>query len=321
MLPKFLTDRYGEFYIYRHSHHIKSPQISVLLSTYNGENWIKESIQSILKQDFSDFEFIIIDDGSTDNSYHILENFRKDNRVLLVRQKNIGLTCSLNRALSLAKGNFIARQDVDDISLPHRFSRQLAYFAQYPGTALVGTHCRHIDNNCVISNKIAFTPLQIRKILYHRNIFSHGSVMLYRPIIGDELWYNDTFRYAQDIELWCRLARFYDLRILPEVLYLYRSIPSSISNTKLLEQSLYAALAIKAGRYNYCTYLCNNDINSILNSLDNETRHILTRILLINESPQIAAKLYPKYHPINMLFRYLPANILSLTKKIIKKFR
>ncbi|HEY9660554.1 MAG TPA: glycosyltransferase, partial [Allocoleopsis sp.] len=123
------------------------PQISVLMAVYNGSRYVAEAIESILNQTFTDFEFLIIEDGSTDNTVQILQDYaNRDPRIKLIQnEQNIGLTKSLNKGLKLAQGKYIARQDADDVSLPHRFEQQIAVFAQNPAAVLVSCSLELID--------------------------------------------------------------------------------------------------------------------------------------------------------------------------------
>ncbi|HIP11775.1 MAG TPA: glycosyltransferase family 2 protein, partial [Arcobacter sp.] len=105
---------------------MKNPMVSVLLSVYNGEKYLDEAIESILNQTYQDFEFIIINDGSTDKSLEIIEKYKKeDNRIVVISRENKGLIYSLNEGISQAKGKYIARMDADDISLATRFEEQV----------------------------------------------------------------------------------------------------------------------------------------------------------------------------------------------------
>ena len=107
------------------------PKISVLLPAYNAQAYLRESIESILAQTFSDFELIIINDGSTDQSLEIMTSF-KDSRIRIINQENAGLPISLNRGIRLARGIYLARQDADDISLPNRFSAKVQFLDRHP---------------------------------------------------------------------------------------------------------------------------------------------------------------------------------------------
>ena len=114
------------------------------MGVYNGEKYLKESVESVLSQTFSDFEFIIINDGSTDGSTEMLQSY-SDSRIRLYHQENRGLTASLNRAISLAKGKYIARQDADDISMEMRFEEQFRFLERNPDVVIVGSSCILID--------------------------------------------------------------------------------------------------------------------------------------------------------------------------------
>lgn len=317
-----LSDKYGSAIVYRQVSGIIQPTVSVLLSVHNGGEWLRESVQSILGQSFKGFELIIVNDGSTDCTGSVIHDFIVDPRVVLVEQERMGLTRTLNRALGLARGQFIARQDADDISLPERFERQLAYFVKYPTTVMVGAHSRRIGETPVEFRPTpALEPDEIRSILHDRNIFCHGTVMIDRVAAGEELHYNDTFRYAQDVELWCRFARKFELRILPEALYLYRISKKSITTLKLEEQCIYTALAIEAGRHKFCAYPLNStDRDSMLRDMSNEARKILCRVLLINEAPRLAANFFPAWHPARLALRLMPSKGLRLMKRIRRLF-
>ena len=116
------------------------PQISVIMPVYNGERFLSEAVESILKQTYQDFEFIIVDDGSTDRSLEIIQYYQAlDERIILIENgKNIGVASSLNKGISAAKGEFIARMDADDISLPERLEQQRAFMFTRPDLGVLG---------------------------------------------------------------------------------------------------------------------------------------------------------------------------------------
>jgi glycosyltransferase involved in cell wall biosynthesis len=121
-----------------------TPKVSVVMSVYNNESYIREAVESVLNQSFKDFEFIIINDGSTDRTREILTSYT-DERIRLFDQENRGLTISLNRGLSLAKGSYIARMDGDDISDPERFAEEVRFLEQNEKIGLIGTYAHRID--------------------------------------------------------------------------------------------------------------------------------------------------------------------------------
>ena len=127
------TDQYGKFFLERRADCSESPKVSVVMSVYNGAAHLEESISSVLRQTFRDFEFLICDDGSTDKSRNIIRAyFLKDSRIVAVSQNNLGLTKTLNRLIGLARGRYIARQDADDISHPDRLQAQVAFLDTKP---------------------------------------------------------------------------------------------------------------------------------------------------------------------------------------------
>lgn len=201
------------------------PKISVVMSVYNGEKFLKESVSSILNQTYRDFEFIIIDDGSTDSSLEILRDFKKeDSRIKLVSRENKGLTRSLNEGIKLAQGEYIARMDSDDISMPERFEKQIAFLEKNKDIALCGTWAINIDEN---GNEIGKykTPImskEIKKTILFHNPFIHPSVMIRKEIINNIGVYNEKIKYAQDYEYWLRVIKKNKVANLDDFLLKYR---------------------------------------------------------------------------------------------------
>jgi glycosyltransferase involved in cell wall biosynthesis len=146
------------------------PRISVVMSVYNGEKYLRQAIESILQQTYTDFEFIIIDDGSTDSSREIIQSYDDKRIRLVINEQNIGLTKSLNKGIRLAKGEFIARMDADDISLPQRFEKQVAYLDSHPEVGVLGTYANIIDHRGKIINNIIF-PTEHETILWTMLLF------------------------------------------------------------------------------------------------------------------------------------------------------
>ena len=221
------------------------PKISVLMSVYNGEKYLETAIQSILKQTFQDFEFIIIDDASTDSTPDILIKL-SDPRVKILRNhKNLGLTKSLNIGTREAQGEYIARMDADDISLPHRFESQIRYLDMHTDYALVGSLAYQIDE----TGQYQFIPkLQtddhlIRKHLIQSNNFVHGSVMIRRNVLLSMGGYDERFKYANDYNLWLRIIERHKVANLPEPLYCWRSYSTQISSAKKQDQDSCAEMA------------------------------------------------------------------------------
>ncbi len=213
------------------------PKVSVLMSVYNGERYLREAILSILCQTWTDYEFLIIDDGSTDDSREIISSF-DDPRICLVdNPTNIGLAESLNRGLELARGELIARQDADDISHPARLERQVDFLTSHPTVALLGTQRRIIDQRGnllpFLRPQVPLTNVAIKWCLMFENAFIHTSVMYYRKVAWDQMrGYDGRFVRCEDYELWSRIVEKHAVRNLSQVLVDYRRHSDSITAQK-----------------------------------------------------------------------------------------
>jgi glycosyltransferase involved in cell wall biosynthesis len=210
----------------------KSPKVTVLMAVYNGERYLRDAINSILKQTYTDFEFLIVNDCSTDSSRKIILSY-SDSRIRLVENiENIGLTKSLNMGLSLCRGEYIARQDADDISLPTRLEKQVSCLNARPGIALLGTQTSCIDQNGNRFKSIglsrAESVLAIRWQLLFGNPFAHSSVMIRTNVLRDLGGYDEHFVTSQDFDLWSRLLHRYDASNLNEALISVRSHSDSL---------------------------------------------------------------------------------------------
>jgi glycosyltransferase involved in cell wall biosynthesis len=217
----------------------EAAKISVLMSVYNDEDFLSASIESILAQTFPAFEFIIINDGSSDRSPGIIHDYAvRDKRIKVIDQDNIGLTQSLNKGLSIAEGTYVARQDGGDISLPERLSLQNEFLDNHPDVSLLGTSISLIDeNNRVIRTKIQPTEIQdIKKILPRKNCFSHGSLMFRRSEVKNLGGYRNNLLLAQDYDLILRISEKYDLCNLKDILYQQRMNRKAISVEKATRQ-------------------------------------------------------------------------------------
>ena len=190
-----------------------NPQITVLMSVYNDENFLKESIDSILNQSYKNFEFIIIDDGSTDRSLSIIKEYAKiDKRIIGVSKQNTGLTKSLNLGLRLSKGEYVARIDGDDISHPLRFEKQIEILSKETQLELIGTNCILIDENGLqIGRKKYNYPTSYNKIksnlLSGKSIFPHSSIMFKKSRIKNLEYYDEFFKKTQDFNLFLKLIK------------------------------------------------------------------------------------------------------------------
>lgn len=226
------------------------PKVSVVMSVYNGAQYLREAIQSILDQTFTDFEFIITDDGSTDATGDILAEYAAQDQRLLVFQneQNIGLTRSLNKGLALARGEYIARQDADDISLPQRLQLQVSFLDHHPEVVVVASNYEIIDGGgrqLKITQKSADPILIAWHLLFVNYIGGHGVVMFRRDPIINLGGYAEDYRYSQDYQLWSRLVWLSDMVILPEVLLCWRSHEQNISTKLVSDQTNFALRVVQ----------------------------------------------------------------------------
>lgn len=240
------------------------PKISVIMSVYNGERHLKEAIDSILKQTYNDFEFIIINDGSTDGTAQIFAEFQ-DQRLRILHQKNMGLPKSLNKAINLAQGKYIARMDADDIALPQRLEKQVRFLEENPSIAVLGSMCNEIDwrGNVTPCPVYPLTDAEIRKEIVKRNPFIHSSVIMRREIFNIVGLYNEDCRYSQDYELWFRVIKHFKVANLPEILIMRRLHKSALVNMKRLGYDIKARLqGIRHGQSLF--YSCFGMVKSFL---------------------------------------------------------
>lgn len=205
--------------------------ISVILPVYNGEKYLKESIESILNQTYTNFEFIIIDDGSKDSSLEIIREYEKeDERIVVVSRENKGLIATLNEGMERAKGKYIARMDQDDISLPERFERQIKVMKNN-NIMVCGTYTKVIDEDGKYI-KDGIVPTQddeiVKKLLECTNPLFHPTVMFKK---FDNIFYNEFAHNCEDYELWLKYTEIGKIENLPEYLLKYRIELSSITNS------------------------------------------------------------------------------------------
>lgn len=216
------------------------------MSVYNGAAHIGRAVESILDQDFPSFELIILDDRSVDDTVQVLARFQDPRIQLVLNKENRGLTKNLNAAIRLATGEFIARQDADDFSEPARIGKQVQYLDNHPAVAVVGCHVAVADDvgTSIGTWQFPCCDAEIKKRLLTQNSFCHGAVMMRREALMSCGFYREQFRYAQDFDLWQRVAERYALANLPEVLYEWTDTPTAITRRKFAEQLEYHTLAL-----------------------------------------------------------------------------
>lgn len=189
------------------------PKVSIVMSVYNGENNVNRAIKSILTQSFKDFEFIIINDGSTDSTSEKLNKFKDERIIIYDNRTNLGLAKSLNIGIKKASGKYIARMDADDVSMKNRLETQASFLEKNSDIAMVGSNAIGFDgkSNFLGKSKLPLKSDCIRKRLIINNCFFHSSVMVRRKVIYDIGFYNKNMKYAQDYDLWLRMVAKYKL--------------------------------------------------------------------------------------------------------------
>jgi glycosyltransferase involved in cell wall biosynthesis len=212
------------------------PRVSFVMSVYNGAESLRRSMQSVLSQHGPDIELIVVDDGSTDASASILEEAaRSDRRISVIRQSNQGLTRALIRGCAAARGEFIARQDCGDVSLPGRFDAEMRVMESKPEVALVSCGTRFVGPNgeelyeVSIAGGDATDALLARGVERVRGPSHHGSTLFRRKLYERVGGYREQFYFAQDLDLWTRMAEHGRHFALREVLYQANFALGSIS--------------------------------------------------------------------------------------------
>lgn len=208
------------------------PIISVILPVYNAEKYLDEAIQSILDQTFKDFEFIIINDGSTDGSLSIIEKYQNiDERIILITRENKGLIASLNEGISISKGQYIARMDADDISLPERFAKQVAFMEKNPNIGVCGSWVEVFgENRKTTTWKLPVNNDELKTRLLFSVPVAHPSVIIRKKVIDEyDLRYNDNYKDAEDYKFWLDFSKHTEFANLPIVLFCYRYLETSVS--------------------------------------------------------------------------------------------
>ncbi|MBQ4600635.1 MAG: glycosyltransferase [Oscillospiraceae bacterium] len=199
------------------------PKVSVILPAYNAEKYIKEAMDSILSQTFADFELIVLNDCSQDSTEELILSYEDPRVVYVKNEENLGVARTLNRGLALAKGEYIARMDADDISLRSRFEKQAAYLDTHSNVAVLGSNVELFDENGTIQTGWSSTdPRQLKLDLFFACPFAHPGVMMRTAVIRELGGYDPEYEGLEDYELWYRVSRKANISTLADVLLRYR---------------------------------------------------------------------------------------------------
>ena len=207
----------------------RSPKVSVIMSVLNGARFLRESIESILSQTFPNFEFLIVNDGSTDSTGEIISSYADPRIRLIENSVNRGLPVSLNKCIQLSKGEYGARQDADDISLPHRLELQVAEMDANPAIGAVGGWWHSIDiKDRIVTREQAPSDNNtlLRRIINHGiNPSPHGSMMIRMELLKTLEGYDERFWFTQDFDLWLRMSTHAEFSVVQSYLYELRTLP------------------------------------------------------------------------------------------------
>lgn len=219
------------------------PGVTVLLPAYNVQGFIANCIQSILTQSFSDFELLIINDGSTDDTAAICESF-SDPRIRLIHNEgNRGITHTLNRGVSLASASLIARMDADDVAHPNRLARQVEYLNRHPQAGAVSAWVRPVDSDGRPIRYQGTSPTEpgyLSWALLYRNPVSHPAIMMRTDLVRALNGYGDEETLCEDYGLWSRMHAVQPIHILPETLIDYRVHSDGVSVRYMKRQGMHA---------------------------------------------------------------------------------
>ncbi len=264
-----------------------SSHISIILPAYNAKQYIEASVDSILQQSLTDFELIIIDDGSTDGTQQLVQQLTaKDQRIRLVQRPNKGLITTLNEGIALARSPLIARMDADDIAFPERLAIQYTYMNSHPDVLAVGSYVMFMDaQDTMYRKKIFPRGKEILEAFRWGCPLVHPAVMMRTDAVREVGGYPSAFPSAEDYALWVRLLSLGKVDIIPQVLLAYRVHDSSISHAHARQQrdSTLRAQTIWISKQTWTDDICKLPADSLISELPSkEQRELLARMLALN---------------------------------------
>jgi len=234
--------------------------VSIIMPVYNGSRYLQEALESVLNQTYYNFEFIIINDGSIDDTAKILEKYkRKDPRIkIITNTKNIGIAKSLNIGIKISSGKYIARIDSDDIWDSSKLEIQIHYMESYKDIGLLGTSVFPINNNGniikkrrIFNNGKMLNTSKIKFLMLFRNPYCHSSIIFKSSLIPKVGLYNEDYLFSQDYEYWFRVVSISDSLILKNKLVYFR-IHNNMTSIKANSSQLYYSYKAKnSGILNY----------------------------------------------------------------------
>lgn len=241
------------------------PKISVIMPVYNSEKYLRESIESILNQTFTDFEFILIDDCSTDNSWNIIEEYnKKDNRIIAIKnEKNMGVSFNRNLGIKKSISEYIAFLDSDDIALSERLYKQYCFLENNNNFCLCGTNFDIIDKNSkkIGERKFPENNEEIKKSILFFNPFGQNTILVRKSIFDQVGLYNESLKNAEDLDMWIRIGSKHNFYNIQENLNQYRIHDE---NTILKQQKLMIKNTLKIRKNAILNYGYKVNIKAII---------------------------------------------------------
>ena len=277
---------------------MSNPTISVIMSVYNTEKeFLKEAIDSILNQTFKDFEFIIINDFSNQETTNYLSTF-KDNRIIIINNPtNLGLTKSLNIALKQARGKYIARMDSDDVSLPTRLEKQYSFMENHPEYAVIGCNFEEYYSHKV--RKVNFSDnqeiMRTRMLFYNQGI-AHPTTFFRKSFLDDnKITYDENIKKAQDYAMWVNILNNQGkIGKLDEVLFKYRIHPNQITSSSFNNQMFYEQMTMNNQLAKLNIQLTPNELNAYYHLFRGDHKEsfktiksLITKLINANNSTNI----------------------------------
>jgi len=334
---------------------MREPMISVIMPVYNGEKYLPEAIESILNQTYKNFEFIIINDGSTDRTEEIILSYKDDRIIYVKNEKNLQIVESLNKGINLAKGKYIARMDADDISLPKRLEKQIEFMEKNTHVGVCGTWMKTFgEKNEVWKMPISHDEIVV-SMLFNSCIMHPTAVIRTKVLKENNLYYDQKYNKVEDYELWTRLVKYTQFANIPEILLKYRIFENDSSRksykeqqkklSNLVRQNYLKSLGIdftekelvvhnKISNYEYdyssiFAYDAMLWFNKLINFIEHDSKNIISnkkmaKKIILKRAYLVFSELQDKLHEFSIVNNFFQINDLNINlniKMLVKFFK
>lgn len=259
------------------------PKISVIMPVYNtDEEYLREAIESILNQSFYDFEFIIINDGSKNNAEEVILSYKDERIKYVINEQNLGLIKTLNKGLKLAQGEYIARMDADDISLPERLLKQADFLDKNPEVGVLGTWFECFPRKRIMKSNIDNKEI-VECLLAMHNDLGHPTVMIKNSLVKNiDLQYDENAIYVEDYALWLSLINKTKFANIPEILLMYRINKGGVCKNNKIKQCLNCQKIMFEAQGKYFN-IDNQEVIMTIEKLKESQKISSLELLAINE--------------------------------------